>query len=1072
MIKSKVMDFKTVLLTVCFALMSFTLAAQVTVSGTVSETTGDPVIGATVREKGTDAGTITDIDGNFSLKVVSTNATLVVSYVGLETQEVKLAGRNKINVELKNNDELLDEVVVVGYGTMKKSDLAGASVSMNEEKMKGSIITSLDQALQGRAAGVQATATSGAPGSSSSIRVRGTATINANAEPLYVIDGVIVQTHGSSGSDYGLGDKLGNGSTSTISPLSTINPADIVSMEILKDASATAIYGAQGANGVVLITTKRGQAGDAKFTYDGMTAWNRQSKRLDIMNLREFAGYYNDFVNVGEAQASPYYNDPSILGLGTNWQDEVFQTAFQQSHQLSAQGGTDKAKYFISGGWMDQDGTLIGSDFQRFSLRTNLDAQMKSWLKVGLGVSYNNSKENLLKADQDEGIINYSLTSSPAIPVFNLDGSYSSVSQEGYTNPNPIAMALLNDILLDRQDMTGNVFFEITPMKKLVWHAEYDWNVGSSKGETFEPTIELGNWIRSKNESAIQKNSSTYWALKNYVTYSDKIGDHSFTAMVGQEAWESKWDYTRIYNSLLPSDEVHNPALGDGTPTINSGFGSSAMASFFARATYNYKDRYLGTYTWRYDGSSNFGPKNRWAAFNALAVAWRFSQESFLEDSEWLSNGKLRIGWGQTGNSNIGGYRWGSALSTMESDLGMSYRPANIANTGIRWESQVQTNIGLDLGFLNDRVNLTVEWYNKESKDMLMQLQLPSYMGTSGNGSSSLKAPYGNYGQIRNRGWEFTLNARPVVTDSFEWSSEATLSINKNKLVNLNDGSGNATLTGYGMWTDVVTLTHVGESLFNFYGYQVEGVYKDIDDILNSPTPEKFPEDGVSFNKNSTVWPGDLKFKDVNGDGKINEEDRTNIGSPHAKFTFGWNNTFRYKNFDLTIFINGSYGNKVFNYLAMKTTHMNSTWTNQLTSVSDRAKLAPIDADKVYEDGAKWYNDVYNVRVTNPSTKTPRASLADPNDNDRVSDRYVEDGSYIRLKNISLGYTFSKNVVRKLHIDNLRLTANIQNLVTLTNYKGYDPEIGASTASPNVVGLDNGRYPSPTTFAFGLNIGF
>lgn len=396
------------------------------ITGTVSDELG-PIVGANVLEKGTTNGMITDMDGNFSLEV-KPGATLVISFIGYVTQEIKITNQSKLTITLKEDSEVLDEVVVVGYGTMKKSDLSGASVSMSEEAMKGSIITNLDQSLQGRAAGVTAVTTSGAPGSSSSIRVRGQATINANAEPLYVIDGVIVQSQGQSGADYGLGDALGNGSVSTISPLSTINPADIVSMEILKDASATAIYGAQGANGVVLITTKRGKSGEAKFSYDGMFAVQRQTKRLDVMDLREYAEYYNDFVDMGEATASDYLSDPSILGKGTNWQDAIFQTALQHQHQISAQGGSDKVQYYVSGSYMNQDGTIIGSSFERFSVRTNLDAQLKKWLKLGLSATWSNTDESLKLADSDEGLINYSLTTIPSIPIYNVDGSYSSVS--------------------------------------------------------------------------------------------------------------------------------------------------------------------------------------------------------------------------------------------------------------------------------------------------------------------------------------------------------------------------------------------------------------------------------------------------------------------------------------------------------------------------------------------------------------------------------------------------------------------------------------------------------------------
>ena len=1051
------------------------MAQQTTVTGTITD--GDePLIGANVLVKGTGSGSIADINGHFSVSVPAGKSVLEVSCIGYKTETVTLKpGQKTVNVVLKEDSELLDEVVVVGYGTMKKSDLSGASVSMSEDKIKGSVITNLDQSLQGRAAGVTAVQTSGAPGASSSIRVRGQATINAGAEPLYVIDGVIVQGGGNSGADFGLGDALGNGKVSTISPLSTINPSDIVSMEILKDASATAIYGAQGSNGVVLITTKRGKAGEAKFTYDGMVAVQRQTKRLDMMNLREYAQFYNDFSSTGQLDESNYYADPSLLGVGTNWQDAIFQTALQHQHQISAQGGTEKIKYYVSASYMDQDGTLIGSNFNRYSFRTNLDAQLKKWLKIGLSATYSATGEDLKLADSDEGIINYSLQTIPDIPIYDMDGNYSSVVREGYTNPNPIALAMLDDILLNRQKLTGNIFFDVTPIKNLTWHAELGYDISSSKAERYKPMVDLGSWKRQSNESGIQKKSSTFWQVKNYVTYNGDFGNHHFTAMVGQECWASHYDYTSVFNTGLPSDEVHNPALGSGTPTINAGFGSSSMASVFTRLTYNYADRYLGTYTYRYDGSSNFGPDNRWTGFHSFAASWRFSNEKFFESlKKVVSNGKLRLGWGQTGNSNIGSYKWGTTISRMPSGLGMGYRPANIPNTSIKWESQEQWNVGLDLGFLQDRVNLVVDWYKKESKDMLMPLQLPSYMGTSGNGSSALAAPYGNYGNIENTGWEIALNTHPIV-GQFAWDSDFQISFNKNKLKGLS-GTSNAQIVGYGQWTDVVSVSNIGESLYNFYGYVCDGVYKDLADLQSSPKPAKYPSDGV-FNRNNTVWVGDIKYKDISGpdgvpDGVIDEYDKTNIGSPMPKFTFGWTNTFRYKNFDLSIFINGSYGNKVYNYLSMKLTHMNSAWTNQLNTIAGRAQLVPINADKVYADGSNWYDDITNVTVANPGTAIPRASIQDPNDNDRISDRYVEDGSYIRLKNISLGYTFPKQMIKKIGLESLRVYANIQNLLTITGYDGYDPEIGASTASTNVYGLDNGRYPSPTVYSFGLNVSF
>lgn len=1060
----------------CLVLMFLSIsmmAQKVPVSGTVSDQTG-PVIGASVIEKGTTNGTMTDNDGHFTL-TVSKGAVIEISSIGYKTQEITVGAQTNFTVTLSEDNEFLDEVVVVGYGSMKKSDLAGASVSMKESDLKGSIISSLDQSLQGRAAGVTAVTTSGAPGSSSSIRVRGQATINANAEPLYVIDGVIVQGGGNTGADFGLGDALGNGKVSTISPLSTINPADIVSMEILKDASATAIYGAQGANGVVLITTKHGKSGEAKFSYDGMVAMSRQAVRLNMMNLREYAQYYNEMIEEGDIyETNPYYATPSLLGKGTNWQDEIFRTAWQHQHQLSAQGGSDKVQYYVSGSYMDQQGTIIGSNFNRFSVRTNLDAQLKKWLKLGVNATYAITNDNLKLADSNQGLIYYSLTTIPDIPVYDVNGNYSSTIREGYTSPNPVALAMMDEILLKRKKLSGNIYAELTPIKHITWRTELGFDMGESDANRYKPMIDLGGWVRSQNSISYQKNSNYFWQLKNYLTYANQWGKHSVTAMVGQECWESRWNYLSGSNTDLPSDEVHNVALATGTPSISSGFGSSSMASFFTRETYNYGDRYLGTYTYRYDGSSNFGPKNRWAGFHSVALAWRFSNEKFFEPvKKVIDNGKLRLGWGQTGNSSIGSYAWGAAITRMPSALGMGFRPSNIPNTSIRWESQEQYNVGLDLGFFNGRLNLTVDAYYKRSDDMLMSMQLPSYMGTQGNGSSKLQAPKGNYGSIENKGLEITLDAHPVQLKNFSWDSNFQISFNKNKLLSLSD-TENATLVGYGQWGDVVCVSEIGKPLYNFYGYKVEGVYKDLDDIQNSAKPAKYPSDGV-FSRGNTVWVGDIKYKDVDENGIIDERDRTDIGSPLPKFTFGWTNTFRYKNLDLSIFLNGSYGNKVMNYNSLTLTHMNSTWTNQLQSVvSKRARLEPIDPTIVYADGSKWFDHIDNVRVKNPGTKIPHTSINDPNDNDRISDRYVEDGSFLRIKNITLGYTFPKALLNKAKIENLRVYVNIQNLYTFTKYTGYDPEVGASTqdSSGLTYGLDNGRYPSPAMYSFGLNITF
>jgi len=601
------------------------------------------------------------------------------------------------------------------------------------------------------------------------------------------------------------------------------------------------------------------------------------------------------------------------------------------------------------------------------------------------------------------------------------------------------------------------------------------------------PTAHYGTYELSINSDSRQTNQNFFWQVKNYLTFAKDFDLHKITAMLGQEMSESTWQYISVKNSGMPDNTIHNPALGsakgDISKYIGAGFGSYASMSVFARGTYNYNDKYYATYTFREDASSNFGPLNRWAPFHSAAASWRITNEDFMESIKpTISNLKLRLGWGQTGNQNIGSYRWGSAIQPMASGLGPGYRQKNIANPYIKWETQEQTNLGLDLGLLNNRIELTVDAYDKVSHDMLMQMQLPSYMGTQGNSSSALDAPYGNYGTIDNKGLEFALTTHNF-TGAFQWDTELQLSFNKNELIAL-DGTSAAAIEGYGQWSDVVSRTEIGQPLYNFFGYKVVGVFQNLADIKSSPTPEKYPTDGKSLSRTNTVFVGDLKFADISGpdgvpDGIINEYDRTNIGSPMPIFTFGFNNTMRYKNFDLNIFINGTYGNKVLNYTGRALSDMKSMWSNELAIVTDRSRLQQVDATLTYprtnSTGGivnNWFDDIDNVSVANPGTKMPRAIQNDPNDNARLSDRYIEDGSYLRIKNIALGYNFPKKMLTNLHLQSLRVYANVQNLYTLTKYTGFDPEIGASTTSTNVYGLDNGRYPSPQVYSFGLNLSF
>ncbi|MDR0412978.1 MAG: TonB-dependent receptor [Dysgonamonadaceae bacterium] len=1057
-------------------------SAQITVSGVVtSSTDGSTMPGVSVTVKDAAQGTATGIDGNFSLSIPSERAVLVLTYIGYRKKEVPVTGSSKdLRISMEEDVLLLDEVVAVGYGTMKKSDLSGASFSLGEDKIRGSLITNIDQALQGRVSGVTSVMTSGAPGSSVSIRVRGQATLNAGAEPLYVVDGVIWQSGETNSLQLGL--DLGNGKAGSISPLSTLNPSDIVSMEILKDASATAIYGAQGANGVVLVTTKRGKAGEARFTYEGMYGVQNQVRRLDMMNLREYATYSNAIqAQTAGAIEQPEYSDPSLLGAGTNWQNAIFQAAPMQQHTLSAQGGTETVQYYVSGSWMDQKGTIIGSDFQRFSVRANLDAQLKSWLKLGFNALYSNTNEHLTRAEGEQGVLTYSLQTPPDIPVYDVDGNYASQVREGYTIINPIAIAHLDENLLNRQKLNGNVFLEVTPFKNLAWHTELGYDIGNNRSENWKPTYHFGPAVqRPVNSLSWQRTNNFYWQVKNYVTYTGKTGKHNYTAMAGQEAWESEWEYQRIMATGLPGDEVRNPALGDNTQqAFANGLGDGSMVSFFTRSTYNYDDRYLATYTYRYDSSSNFGPKNRWAGFHSLAASWRFSNESFLEGAnDVLSNGKLRAGWGQTGNSNINGGLWSPTLTQFPTGLGAGYKQSQIANPYVKWETQEQWNLGIDLGFVYNRINLSVDLYDKTAANMLMELQLPSYFGSMGNDNSKLTAPMGNFGTINNKGLEISLNTRNL-TGTFKWDTDLQVSFNKNKLVAL-QGTDAAGIFGYGQWSDAISLSEIGSSLYEFYGYKVEGVYRSEAEIREHLWGENLGE----LRRNSTVFVGDYKYADLDGDGKITEYDRTSIGSPLPLFTYGLNNTFSYKGFDLSIFLQGSYGNKVFNALDRQFTGM-GYWNNQLSKVMDYANIVVIDPSQTYPrtvtDGAgnsygvaNWYEDITNVQLSNPDTRISRAGRSLPYNNQRISDRYIEDGSYLRIKNIVLGYTLPRKWIAKANVSQARVYVNLQNLYTFTRYSGYDPEVGVNPqdASGFTFGFDQGRYPAPRVISGGVSISF
>ena len=1088
---------RSLLIIVGLLVFSATSYAQKTVSGKIVDEDGVGIPGVNVLEKGTTNGTISDMDGNYSLNVSGENCTLEFSYIGYTTEERQAKG-SPINVTLKEDTKALDEVVVVGYGTMKKSDVSGSSITMKAEDIEGFVGSGIDQALQGKAAGVQVTANSGQPGGGMNVQIRGASTLNAaNAQPLYVVDGVPMQNVVKGGNDYGL--NLGNGAVGTFSGISNLNPDDIESMEILKDASATAIYGSRAANGVVLITTKQGKKGKAQFNYSGSAGWQTVAKKLDLMNLQEYAKYRNEFyAETQNTENSGEFGDYRLLGKGTDWQDAIFRTAFMHSHNLSASGGTDAVRYYISGGYFDQEGTIIGTSFDRFNFRTNVDAQVTKFMKVGTNFSFATSHDQLVMNNSEDGIISLATYMTPDIPVYGFDGEYASLSGEGRSFQNPVAKAEITDNKLARRNLDVTLYADINLLKELTLHTEYSLSNSNTNSYYFLPTYSFSSSdFNNQNTAQDGKYDNRFWQVKNFLTYTKSFSDHSLTAMIGQETSEYEWENMSVKNTGMTSNDIKNPALGSGDPTITYGFGSGSRVSFFGRAFYGYKGRYNLTYTYRRDGSSNFGPENRWGNFHSFSASWKFSDESFFDGlRDIINNGRLRIGWGQVGNDNIPAFTWGAAGKLENYGggylLGSGYRPTVIANPYVTWETQESWNFGLDLNFLRDRFQFVFEYYNKVSKDMLMTQQLPTYMGTEGNDATKITAPMGNFGEMKNSGFEITINTTNIDKKGFKWTTNFQFSRNKNELVNLS-GSGNDAIRGYAQWGnqgDPICISKSGEALYQFYGYVTDGIYQDMDDLLNSPRRE-----GIAVSRTQGVWIGDVKYKDLNGDGVINTEDMTIIGDPNPAFTGGITNTLTYKGFEFSLFITGSYGNDVYNYTSINLTSMRNAWNNQLKTVDDRARLSVIDESISYPRTVQvpnkvgdmedlvcnsWMDDPYNIRVTGGDGTTPRAAMGDPNGNAAPtsgtggyhSDRYVEDGSYIKIKSISLGYNIPQKYTKYAKINSAKVYVSISNLYTFTKYTGLDPEVGVSQTTNYVSGVDIGRYPSPRIFTVGLNLQF
>lgn len=1020
-----------------------------TVSGTVvSSTNGEPLIGVSVQVKERPSvGTITDLDGKYSLQVAN-GETLVFSYIGFVNQEIT-ADRTVIDVEMKEDTEVLDEVVVVGYGTMKRSDLTGSVVSVGEDEIKQSVVTSLDQALQSRAAGVSVTQNSGTPGGGISVSIRGINSLNGN-EPLYVIDGVAISGNNDSNS----------------SVLSSINPSDIVSMEILKDASATAIYGSRASNGVVLITTRQGQSGKTRISYEGYYGLQQLPKELEVLNLREYAEYQNlraDVIGFGKRGE---FADLSLLGEGTNWQREIFQNASMHNHQVNISGGNDNVKYALSAGYLQQEGIAIGSDFQRFSARVNMDNKITKWLSTGLRASVSKTTQN--NTIDSGNIIRTAIEQLPDTPARNPDGSWGAQAENMYGTyfSNPVAEALMRENYNKGLQMYVDFFADVTIWKGLVLRAEYAGNYYYNNSYQYTPSYDYGHYIQTSSGSRSASNGSN-WTLKTYLTYNGTFGKHNLSVMAGHEAQENTWENLSGSRSDYLFNTIHELNMGDASTAKNSsGRGSSAIESYYGRLNYGYDDRYLATFTLRGDGSSSFGPANRWGIFPSVALAWKINNERFLKNVEWLNNLKLRMGWGLVGNQSASSYAYGVTMSSAASIWGTGFYAGNYPNDKLKWEETKAYNAGLDLNLFDNRVEFIFDTYFKNTDNLLMRASLPSYV------SGVIQSPWVNAGAMQNKGAEFTLNTVNVSTKDFTWRTGITISFNKNKITKLYTET--AGLSGT-IDSQILTYSTVGQPVGQYYGYKVIGMFKEENDFYQRDAdgnflldkngnrlPVALPED--QHIAEDEVWVGDYIFEDLNDDGIIDEKDRTYLGNPEPKFSYGFNNTFTYKGFDLNIFINGVYGNELVNLFRQDFTNpmRNSNLLKEATGI---ARVELIDPEQP--------NEIWNVRVANPeSASVQRINTADGNDNNRMSNRFVEDGSYLRIKNISLGYTFPQSWVRKWKIENLRVYMNVQNAFTFTKYKGYDPEVGAYNYKVLLRGVDYARYPSQRIYTFGLNLSF
>ncbi|GAB6012710.1 SusC/RagA family TonB-linked outer membrane protein [Viscerimonas tarda] len=967
------------------------------IAGTVTDKEKMPLIGVLVFVKGSSTGTDTDINGKFQLDVPGKETVLNFSYLGYKSQSLIVGEQVNFNIVLQEDVEMLDEVVVVGYGVMRKKDLTGSLSSVGAKDMQNKPVANIGEALQGRAAGVQII-NSGAPGSNASIRVRGLGSIN-NCDPLLVIDGV-----------------------PTDMPLNALNQNDVESIDIMKDASSTAIYGSRGANGVVMVTTKKGKSGDGLISVSANWGIQQATSVPKMLNASQFASLHNEMMANNNERQRPDFADPKLWGAGADWIDALLRTACMQNYSVAYSGGSEKSNYYVSGGVFNQDGIVLNTSYRRYTLQFNNESKVRSWLKFGNNLTLSSD----VKKNGSYSVIN-TMASLPTQSILNDDGTYSGPGNEAkfYGDMrNPIGTAKLEKNTTNGYNALGNLYAEVSLFNKLTFKTLGGIDFKFWDTMSFSPKYD---WkpipVPSSYRSEGSHKSLTYlW--DNTLTYMDTFREkHSLNVMIGSSAQNNVYNYMTGSITEFLSDDYNQLNNGLLDPTVGGSRNEWALLSFFGRVNYTFDNKYLLTATVRRDGTSRIAKENRWGAFPSFSAAWRLSEESFYKKNDVLSDIKVRAGYGITGNQAVlDNYAAVTRLKTGQyifngTPVSTLY-PLVMPNPNIKWETIEQGNIGLDLSLLKQRINLTFDAYIKNTSNMLVGMVVPI-----SSGYSDSYTPMTNAGKVKNTGYEVSINSRNL-TGQLEWNTDFNVSYNKNKVIALD---GDVPMY-YGYQTH-----SVGKPVGAFYGYVTNGLFQTWDEVNNYAYQYQGADPA-----NSTS-PGDIKFLDINNDGVVNDYDRTCLGNPTPTWNFAMNNSFAYRNFDLQIFFQGVAGNDIYNANRVTLEGM-YTVRNQTKKVLDR-----------------WTGE-------GTSNSAPRAIYSDPNKNTRNSNRFLEDGSYLRLKNLTFGYTLPATLTKKAQLSNLRVYFSAQNLWTLTNYSGFDPEVQS--------GVDSSNYPLTRTLSFGVDLKF